>query len=92
MINNRKLLEQYREVVQESARISYLDHDLNNPLTIISLSIRRIIKAAHDYNDDKLEKSGNQMTESINKINEILLKFQKLKQLDLINEERNKQG
>ena len=91
LINNRKLLEKYREVVQESAMISDLDHDLNNPLTIVSLSIRRIIKAAHDYNDDKLEKSGNQMTEAINKINEILIKFQKLKQLDLIQEERNKQ-
>lgn len=91
LINNKKLLEKYREVVRESAAISDLDHDLNNPLTIISLSIRRIIKAAYDYNDDKLEKSGNQMTESVNKINEILIKFQKLKQLELIQEERNKQ-
>ncbi len=91
LINNKKLLEKYREVVRESAEISNLDHDLNNPLTIISLSIRRIIKAAYNYNDDKLEKSGNQMTESVNKINEILIKFQKLKQLDLIQEERNKQ-
>ena len=91
LIHNKKLLEKYREVVRESALISDLDHDLNNPLTIISLSIRRIIKAAYDYNDDKLEKSGNQMTESVNKINEILIKVQKLKQLDLIQEECNKQ-
>lgn len=87
---NRTLLEKYREVVHESAQVASLDHDLNNPLTIVSLSIRRVIKAANDYNDDKLEKSGNQMTEAINKINEILIKFQKLKQLDLIQEERNK--
>ncbi len=91
LINNKKLLEKYREIVQESAKISMLDHDLNNPLTVISLSIRRIIKAAYDYNDEKLEKSGNQMTESINKINEILIKFQKLKHLDLIQEELDKQ-
>jgi signal transduction histidine kinase len=77
--------------VQESATIAGLDHDLNNPLTIISLSIRRIIQAAHDYNDEKLEKSGNQMTEAINSINDILMKFQKLKQLDLIQDERNKE-
>lgn len=87
---NKTLLEKYREVVKESALVANLDHDLNNPLTIVSLSIRRIIKAANDYNDDKLEKSGNQMTEAINKINEILIKFQKLKQLELIQEERNK--
>ena len=91
MLINKKLFEKYQEVVHETALISGLDHDLNNPLTIISLSIRRIIKAANDYNDKKLEKSGNQMTEAINKINEILIKFQKLKQLDLIQEERNKQ-
>lgn len=91
LMNNKKLLEQYQKVVQESALVSDLDHDLNNPLTIISLSIRRIIKAANDYNDEKLEKSGNQMTEAINKINEILIKFQKLKQLELIQEERDKQ-
>ncbi|MEA2095925.1 MAG: histidine kinase [Candidatus Cloacimonadota bacterium] len=91
LMNNKKLLEKYQEIVQESAKISMLDHDLNNPLTVISLSIRRIIKAAYDYNDDKLEKSGNQMTESINKINEILIKFQKLKHLDLIQEELDKQ-
>ena len=91
LLANKKLLKKYQEVVHETALISNLDHDLNNPLTIISLSIRRIIKAANDYNDDKLEKSSNQMTEAINKINEILIKFQKLKQLDLIQEERNKQ-
>ena len=90
LINNKKLLEKYREVVQESAKIAGLDHDLNNPLTIISLSIQRILKASHDYKDEKLEKSGNQMSDAINKINEILFKFQKLKELDLIQEERNK--
>ena len=91
MLTHKKLLEKYQEVVHETALISGLDHDLNNPLTIISLSIRRIIKAANDYNDKKLEKSANQMTEAINKINEILIKFQKLKQLDLIQEECSKQ-
>ena len=90
LINNKKLLEKYREVVRESAKIAGLDHDLNNPLTIISLSIQRIIKASHDYKDEKLEKSGNQMSDAINKINEILFKFQNLKELDLIQEERNK--
>ncbi len=88
--NNKILLDKYKEVVRESAEIAGLDHDLNNPLTIISLSIQRIIKASHDYNDEKLEKSGNQMSDAINKINELLFRFQKLKELDLIREERKK--
>ena len=91
LLKNRELIIKYQEVVHESAKISGLDHDLNNPLTIISLSIRRIINAADKYNDEKLKKSGDQMTEAINKINEILLAFNKLKTLDLIQEERNKQ-
>jgi len=90
LTSNSKLLEKYREVVHESAIIAGLDHDLNNPLTIISLSIQRILKASHDYKDEKLEKSATQMSEAINSINEILFKFQKLKELDLIQKERNK--
>ena len=90
LLSNKELMGKYREVVHESAKIAGLDHDLNNPLTIISLSIQRIIKASHNYKDEKLEKSGNQMSDAINKINEILFKFQKLKELDLIQDERKK--
>lgn len=91
LLKNKTLLTKYQEVVKESAIVSGLDHDINNPLTIISLSIRRIIKASVDYNDDKLKKSGDQMTEAINDITKILSKFRKLKQLDLIQENREKQ-
>ncbi|MDP8202209.1 MAG: hypothetical protein P9M11_08715 [Candidatus Tenebribacter burtonii] len=91
LLKNRELIIKYQEVVHESAKISGLNHDLNNHLTIISLSIRRIINAGNNYNDEKLKKSGDQMTEAINKINELLLAFDKLKTLDLIQEERNKQ-
>ena len=87
IILNRLKEEQYREVVKESALIAHLDHDINNPLTIISLSIRRILQAAAEYKDEKLEKAGNQMTDSINKINHLLNRFQKLKQLELIKKE-----
>lgn len=84
-------LEEYREVVRTAAAIAGIDHDINNPLTIISLSIRRIKKAAAEYNDLKLEKSGDQMTEAINAINGILVRLQKLKRLELVKEERQKQ-
>ncbi|MCK4655091.1 MAG: histidine kinase, partial [Candidatus Cloacimonetes bacterium] len=88
IVDNKKLLEQYKEVVKIASSIASLDHDINNPLTIISLSLRRINKAAHEYKDDKLEKSSNQMTEAINSINGMLVRFQKLKKLKLIQEER----
>ena len=48
------------------------------------------MKASIDYNDEKLKKSGDQMTVAINDITKILSKFRKLKQMDLIQEDRDK--
>ncbi len=88
--NNDSIIK-YKEVIETAASIAGIDHDINNPLTIISLSIRRIKKAAAEYNDMKLIKASEQMTEAINSINGILVRLQKLKRLELIKEERNKQ-
>ena len=90
IIQNKQKEEKYREVVKMAASVAGLDHDINNPLTIISLSIRRVLNAAADYKDEKLEKAGNQMTEALNKINGLLTRFQKLKKLELIQAERDK--
>lgn len=90
LLMNKNVIDNYQEVVRVASSISSIDHDINNPLTILSLSIRRIIKSAETHNDEKLAKSGNQMTEAINNINEILTKIQKLKKLKLIQEERKK--
>jgi signal transduction histidine kinase len=90
IIQNKQKEEKYQEVVKIAATIAGTDHDINNPLTIISLSIRRVLNAAAKYNDEKLEKAGNQMTEALNKINGLLTRFQKLKKLEMIQLERNK--
>jgi len=82
--------EKYKEVVKTAASIAGIDHDINNPLTIISLSIRRIKKAASEYNDLKLGKTSDQMTEAINSINGILVRLQALKRLELVKEAREK--
>ncbi|KQC07592.1 MAG: histidine kinase [Candidatus Cloacimonas sp. SDB] len=82
--------ENYKEVLKTAAAIAGIDHDINNPLTIISLSIRRIKKAASEYNDLKLSKTSDQMTEAINSINGILVRLQSLKRLEMIKEERNR--
>lgn len=91
ILQNKKKIDEYKEVVTAAAEIASLDHDINNPLTIISLSIRRIIKAAGDYKDEKLSKTGNQMTEAINHINKLLTRLQKIKNLKIIQEERDKE-
>ncbi|MBC8415832.1 MAG: histidine kinase [Candidatus Cloacimonetes bacterium] len=91
IIQNKESLEKYKEVVSVAASLASIDHDINNPLTIISLSIRRVIKAAQDYKDDMLVKAGDQMTEAINGINGILARLQKLKNLELIQKESKNQ-
>ncbi|MFC1898054.1 histidine kinase [Candidatus Cloacimonadota bacterium] len=90
LVLSKQREEQLEEVVEVAAKIATLDHDINNPLTIISLSVRRILKAAEVYKDEKLEKAGNQMTEALNKINGLLTRFQNLKRLELIQIERKK--
>ena len=91
IVQNKKTLEKYKEVVSVAASLASIDHDINNPLTIISLSIRRVVKAAQDYKDDILVKASDQMTEAINGINGILARLQKLKNLELIQKESKNQ-
>jgi len=93
LLDNKGNFSKYEEVVSVASSIAGIDHDINNPLTIISLSIRRVKQAAGEYGDEKLSRSATQMTEAINKINGILVRMQKLKRLELIQDERkNQQG
>jgi signal transduction histidine kinase len=91
IVENKKDIGKYKEVVKTAASLAGIDHDINNPLSVISLSLSRVKKAAVEYDDEKLSKSGNQMTEAINRINSILARLQELKKLELIKEEREKQ-
>ena len=88
LVSDEKRMKDYEEVVRVSASIVGIDHDINNPLSIISLSLSRVKRAASEYDDEKLHKSSNQITEAINKINGILTRLQELKRLPLIKEER----
>ncbi len=90
IVSDEQRIKEYEEVVRVSAGLAGIDHDINNPLSIISLSLSRVKKAASEYNDEKLHKSSNQITEAINKINGILSRLQELKRLPLIKEARGK--
>jgi len=83
-------LDAYHELVQLATTMSSLDHDINNHLTVISLSTRRVKKAADDYHDEKLQKSSVQMTEALKRIQNVLGEFEKLKQQELVAKERQK--
>ena len=90
IVSDEKTIRDYQEVVDVSASLAGIDHDINNPLSIISLSLSRVKRAASEYNDEKLHKSSNQISEAINKINGILARLQELKRLPLIKKARNK--
>ncbi|MCK4359451.1 MAG: histidine kinase [Candidatus Cloacimonetes bacterium] len=87
---NKKKIGNFQKVVKTAAEIADIDHALNNPLSVISLSVSRVKKASTEYNDERLSKSSNQITEAINKINGILVRLQELKRFDLIQKERKK--
>ncbi len=91
LIRNSSLLSEYQKVVDLAANIANIDHDINNPLTVISLSIRKIMKTAKKYQDEKLEKAGTQMTEAINHITKILKQLKKLRDLSLIQDRLQKE-
>ena len=84
IISNKEKIDKYKEVVKTAAEIAGIDHDLNNPLSVISLSVSRVKKASAEYKDERLSKSSNQITEAINRINGILVRFQELKRLELV--------
>ena len=90
LVIDEKQINDYKEVVKVSASIVGIDHDINNPLSIISLSLSRVKRAASEYDDEKLHKSSNQIAEAINKINGILVRLQELKRLPLIKQARKK--
>ncbi len=78
----------YVEALKLAAQISHLDHDINNPLTIFSLSGRRIKNASEKYNDEKLKKTSDQIYDGVEAIKKHLLKIEDLKHLKIVQEFR----
>ncbi|MEA2103819.1 MAG: histidine kinase [Candidatus Cloacimonadota bacterium] len=64
--------------------ISNLDHDINTPLTVVSLSMHNIELAANKYEDERLSETSNHIAESINRIKYLLKRINKLKDNEFI--------
>ncbi|MDZ4122112.1 MAG: hypothetical protein U1C33_06795 [Candidatus Cloacimonadaceae bacterium] len=64
--------------------IAQLDHDLNTPLCVISLSLGRITKLGIESNNEGLQRSGNEITDALNKISQLLLRLDSLKKNRLV--------
>jgi signal transduction histidine kinase len=82
--NLRLKQRQSLELLEISSDIAHIDHDLNTPLCIISLSIGRVKRIGMETNDEAMLKTSNEITEAINKINHILQRLIPLKTNTLI--------
>jgi K+-sensing histidine kinase KdpD len=76
--------KQVDELIKTSKDVSDLDHDLNTPLCIISLSLGRVKRMGLENKDETLLKSSNEITEALNRINQILQRLVPLKNCELI--------
>ncbi|HOU17787.1 MAG TPA: hypothetical protein P5028_00485 [Candidatus Marinimicrobia bacterium] len=90
MSDQEELIRKYEEVVEVAASIASIDHDINNQLMVFALVERRLQNAAQQYNDEKLLRSSQQVSEALDNIKRILSRLQNLKKLDLIKEKREK--
>lgn len=59
--------------------VAHLDHDINTPLCVITLSLARVKRCANELQNEALKKSNNEITEAVNKISAILQRLQPLK-------------
>jgi len=59
--------------------VAHLDHDINTPLCVITLSLGRVKRYANELQNEGLQKSNNEITEAVNKISLMLQRLQALK-------------
>jgi hypothetical protein len=64
--------------------VAHIDHDINTPLCIITLSLGRVKRYANEYHNEGLHKSNNEIMEAVNKISIILKRLQDMKQSPLL--------
>ncbi|HQQ86057.1 MAG TPA: hypothetical protein PKV46_09105, partial [Candidatus Marinimicrobia bacterium] len=65
MSDQEELIRKYEEVVEVAASIASIDHDINNQLMVFALVERRLQNAAQQYNDEKLLRSSQQVSEAL---------------------------
>jgi prefoldin subunit 5 len=69
-------MEELKPILQD---VSQIDHDINTPLCVITLSLSRVKKYGTELQIDGLQKSNNEITDAVNKISSILNRLKVLK-------------
>lgn len=81
----KREVEDLVPVLQE---VAHLDHDINTPLCVISLSLSRVTKLGMEMEHEGLNKTSNEITEAVNKISKLLTRLEKLKRNPLLDYKR----
>lgn len=64
--------------------VGHIDHDINTPLCVITLSLGRVKRYANEYQNEGLNKSNNEIMEAVNKISIILQRLHPMKHHPLL--------
>lgn len=75
---------QVEQLVDIAKRIAHIDHDINTPLCVITLSLSRVRRIGLETNSESLIKSNNEITEAVNRITDILRALDELKNCPLL--------
>jgi hypothetical protein len=76
--------KEMEKLIPELKEIAHLDHDINTPLCVITLSLGRIKRLANELKLDGLHKSNNEITDAVNKISLLLQRLHSLKEHQLV--------
>lgn len=77
-------LEELKKLLPDLKRIARLDHDVNTPLCVITMSLGRAKKLAQDTNDESLLGNVEDIVEAVQRIGEIMQAVRVLKTSTLI--------
>jgi hypothetical protein len=76
--------KEMEKLVPTLKEIAHLDHDINTPLCVITLSLGRVKRYANELRNEGLQKSNNEITEAVNKISLLMQRLQRLKESEII--------
>lgn len=76
--------KEMQKLLPDLKEIAHLDHDINTPLCVITLSLGRVKRYANELRNEGLHKSNNEITEAVNKISLLLQRLQSLKECELL--------
>lgn len=90
----KEMQKQLETLLPILRNIAHIDHDINTPLCVITLSLGRVKRYANEYKNEGLVKTNNEITEAVNKISLILQRLYELKQHPLLDyyEQQKKQA